>query len=512
MKVIKNNILKSLLIFCSIFSTAISAQDKADQRPNFIFIIADDMRWDAMSHVQKEQGGKTRFPWLKTPHLDALAAEGVRFKNAMVATAVCSPSRAEYLTGRYGHFNGVANNGTHFPVDNVTYATLLKEEGYKTGYVGKWHMNNQKERPGFDYSASFTGQGKYEDCFFLIDGVKTKKKGWVDDVSTDFAIDFIKKDHGKPFALAVGFKTPHIPFIPPTRNKDLYAGEKVGPVPNFYNTAIYRPEPGATEFSEREKTLLKRGMLKTSPRVEQPLWALDYFRCITSIDENVGRIIASLEENGLMENTVVIFTSDNGYYMGEHGLGDFRGDKRSAYEEGLRVPMLVRYPKQMKTGSVSEELVLNIDLVPSLLELAGVEIPEEIQGESWAPVLTNKKAIVREGFFYEYFFENKFGETPTVLAYRTKNEKIIKYPDHQEWVELYDLQKDPFEINNLANSGKHKKLLKRMEAGFEKEKKAVGYLLPEYADKPWPDDYNFVRKKMNYPWLSPERNKEVNEE
>ena len=174
--------------------------------------------------------------------------------------------------------------------------------------------------------------------------------------------------------------------------------------------------------------------------------------------------------------------------------------------------MLVRYPKQLKKGSVSDELVLNIDLVPSLLDLAGVEIPKEIQGVSWASVLTKKKAKVREGFFYEYFFENKFAETPTVLAYRTKNEKIIKYPDHPEWVELYDLQKDPFETNNLVNSDTHKKLLKRMEAGFEKEKKAVGYLLPEYADKPWPDDYKFVRKKMNYPWLSPERIKEVKEE
>lgn len=503
--------MKSVLLFCCLFSSTIFSQDKTkDERPNFIFIIADDMRWDAMSFVQKQQGEKARFPWMKTPHLDALAAESMNFQNAMVATAVCSPSRAEYLTGRYGHFNGVASNQIHFPVDNITYATELKKAGYETGYIGKWHMKNQKERPGFDYSASFTGQGHYEDWFFLINGVKTKTEGWIDDVSTDFAIDFINKDHDKPFALSVGFKTPHIPFIPPARAKNRFAGEKVGSVPNFYNTAIYRPEVGQTEFSDREKVLLKRGMLKTAPREEQPNWALDYFRCISAIDENIGRLMATLEQSGLAENTVVIFTSDNGYFMGEHGLGDFRGDKRSAYEESLRVPMLVRYPKKMPKAATSDELVLNIDLAPTLLDFAGVEIPKEIQGLSWAPLLTDKNATFREGFFYEYFFENKFAETPTILAYRTKNKKIVKYPDHQEWIELYDLEKDPYETKNLVKSSKHKKMLKKMEKAYEKEKKAVGYLFPDYAEKPWPDDYEFTRKSMNQPWLNSNKNKKVN--
>ncbi len=486
-----------------LFSMSMRAQEKSkDTRPNFIFIIADDMRWDAMSIVQEEQGDQARFPWLKTPNLDALASESMRFKNAMVATSVCSPSRAEYLTGRYGHFNGVASNQIHFPLDNVTYATLLKEAGYSTAYIGKWHMKNQKERPGFDYSASYTGQGKYEDWFFLIDGVKTKTEGWIDDVSTDFAIEYINRDHKQPFVMVVGFKTPHIPFIPPARNKDLYAGEKIGPVPNFYNEAIFKPKVSDSVFSRRKRMLLRRGMLDTAPREEQPLWALDYFRCISAIDENVGRLMATLQENGLAENTVVIFTSDNGYYMGEHGLGDFRGDKRSAYEEALRVPLLVRYPKKMAKASISEELVLNIDLAPTLLDFAGIKIPEEIQGMSWAPLLTNKDAKFREGFFYEYFFENKFAETPTILAYRTKTKKIIKYPENEDWTELYDLVADPFETKNLVSSPKHKSLLSSMEKAFEKEKKATGYLVPEYAEKPWPEDYKFVRKKQNYPWLN----------
>ncbi len=426
-KTITKITLKSAFLFLCLFSTAILAQEKStESRPNILFIITDDMRWDAMGFVQKDQGEKARFPWFKTPNLDNLASESMNFKNAMVATSVCSPSRAEFLTGRYGHFNGVANNQINFPIDNVTYATLLKEAGYTTGYIGKWHMKNQKERPGFDYYSSFTGQGRYEDWHFLVNGVETKTKGWIDDVSTNFAIDYIKKDHKQPFVLAVGFKSPHIPFIPPARAKDRFAGEKIGPVPNFYNEAIFKAKVKDSISSERVRMLLSRNMIEDSPREEQPLWALDYFRCISAIDDNIGRLMAALQEKGLDENTVVIFTSDNGYYMGEHGLGDYRGDKRSAYEEGLRIPFLVRYPKIMAKASISEELVLNIDLVPTLLDFAGVKIPKEIQGISWAPLLTDKNAAFREGFFYEYFFENKFSETPTILAYRTKTKKIIK--------------------------------------------------------------------------------------
>jgi arylsulfatase A-like enzyme len=310
MKTITKTSIKSIFLFLCLYSMAIFSQEQsAESRPNFIFIITDDMRWDAMGVVQEEQGEKARFPWLKTPHLDQLASESTRFQNAMVATSVCSPSRAEYLTGRYGHFNGVANNQIHFPADNVTYATELKKAGYTTGYIGKWHMQNQVERPGFDYSASYIGQGQYEDWFFLINGVKTKTEGWIDDVSTDFAIDFISKDHEKPFALALGFKTPHIPFIPPARAKDRFAGEKVGPVPNFYHEAIFKAKFRDSLSSERVRMLISRNMIEDRPREEQPTWALDYFRCISAIDENVGRLMDVLKEKGLDENTGRVFAS-----------------------------------------------------------------------------------------------------------------------------------------------------------------------------------------------------------
>ncbi len=472
----------------AVFANPAQAQGQSTQdRPNFLFIITDDMRWDAMSVVQREQGERGRFPWFQTPNLDRLASEGVRFRNAMVATAVCSPSRAEFLTGRYGHYNGVASNQIHFPVENATWASHLQTAGYNTAYVGKWHMGNQNVRPGFDYFASYTGQGKYEDWFFLIDGVKTATKGWIDDVSTDFAIDFMKRDRDEPFALALGYKTPHIPFIPPARANKRYLGEKVGSAPNFHDNAPFLLSPEARH--------------EPATRAEQPLWAIDYFQCISAMDENIGRLLDALDEQGLAENTVVAFTSDNGYYLGEHGLGDYMGDKRSPYEEAMRVPMLVRYPNGNAAGTVSDALTLNIDLAPTLLDMAGVAIPDEIQGQSWAKLLSKPNSKFRKGFFYEYFFETKFSENPTMLAYRTKDAKLIKYPGHDNWTELFDLKNDPYERKNLTSSPEHRSLLKRMEKAYETEKEAVGYHVPDYADPVEPHGTLPTRKKLHYHWL-----------
>lgn len=479
-----------LFAFILLIVFRFNAIGEADTRPNFLFIIADDMRWDAMSVVQAEQGEDGRFHWFKTPHLDRLASEGVRFRNAMVVTALCSPSRAQFLTGRYGHYNGVANNQVHFPVENETWATHLQAAGYNTAYIGKWHMQNQQKRPGFDYFASYTGQGKYDDWFFLIDGVRTATKGWVDDVATDFAIDFMKRDRDEPFAVALGYKAPHVPFIPPARAKERYLGEKLRPAPNFHDDAPYILSPEARQ--------------EPAERHEQPLWAIDYFQCVSAIDENVGRILDALDEEGLADNTVVVFTSDNGYYFGEHALGDYMGDKRAPYEEALRVPMLVRYPKLADGGTLSDALALNIDLAPTLLDMAGLPIPNEMQGKSWAKLLSKPNAKIRKGFFYEYFFERKFSENPTMLAYRTEDSKIIKYPGHEEWTELFDLKKDPYERENLARSPEHRSFLKRMEKAFEAEKKAVGYHVPDSADPVEPHGVLPTRKKLRYHWLDRE--------
>jgi arylsulfatase A-like enzyme len=464
-----------LLVPALLFARSAGATEAPELRPNFLFVYTDDQRWDALSVVQKEQGDRARFPWFRTPHMDRLAAEGVRFRNAFVVNSLCSPSRACFLTGRYSHLNGVANNHTAFPTDSVTHATLLRAAGYTTGYVGKWHMDGQTgPRPGFDYSASFIGQGRYVDCPFQLDGVATPTKGWVDDRATDFAIEFLKKNRAAPFALVVGFKACHGPFDPPERAKERFAGVVAKPAPNRGAPAIYR---GVAAEQAKPKAKAK-AKAAPNPEAQRAGVSLNYFRCISAADDNLGRLLAALDELGLAENTAVIFTSDNGYYLGEHGLGD----KRSAYEESLRIPLLVRYPKLAGKGRVVDEMALNIDLAPTLLDFAGVAVPKEMQGRSWRPLLEDRATDWRKAWFYEYFWERNYA-IPTVLAVRTETAKLIRYPGHDEWTEVFDLKADPYETKNLAADPAHKELRAQLEAEFERQQKAVGFRVPPYADE-----------------------------
>ena len=441
-----------------VFVIPLSLADGAPVKPNFVFVLTDDQRWDALSVVQHEQGDRGRFPWFQTPNMDRLAAEGTRFRNAFVVNSLCAPSRTCFLTGRYSHLNGVANNHTPFPTNNVTHATLLRAAGYVTGYIGKWHMGVQRgQRPGFDYSASFIGQGHYEDCPFQINGVATPTKGWVDDVSTDFAIEFIKKNKGKPFSLTIGYKSPHGPFTPPERAKDRFANAVIRPVPNMETPAAFK---------------------KNQP-VGRNRLNLNYFRCISAVYDDLGRLLATLNELSLAENTVVFFASDNGYYLGEHGLGD----KRSAYDESMRIPFVVRYPKLGVHDKTVDEMVLNIDLAPTLLDFAGLPVPKEIQGRSLRPLVEGKFVSWRKAWFYEYFFEHNF-PTPPILAVRTDTAKLIQYPGHDDWTELFDLKADPYEMKNLMGDPAHKKLLAQMKREFDRQAKAVQFKVPDYADQP----------------------------
>jgi N-acetylglucosamine-6-sulfatase len=208
-----------------IILACVSLHAAAPRKPNFLFIYTDDQRWDAMGVVQREHGDKARFPWFKTPAMDRIAAEGIRFRNAFVTLSLCAPSRAVFMTGRYNHLNGVANNQTYFPENSVTHATTIKPAGYMTAYIGKWHMGGQRgKRAGFDYSASFIGQGKYFDCPFEIDGKQVTTTGWVDDVSTDYAIEFLKKHRAQPFSRVMGYYWCHGPFDPPEGAKNRFVG------------------------------------------------------------------------------------------------------------------------------------------------------------------------------------------------------------------------------------------------------------------------------------------------
>jgi arylsulfatase A-like enzyme len=434
-------------------------------RPNFLFLYTDDQRWDALSVVQKEQGERGRFPWFQTPNMDRVAAEGVRFRNAFVTLSLCAPSRACFLTGRYNHFNGIASNFRPFPADNVTHATLLRAAGYTTAYIGKWHMDSQRERPGFDFHASFIGHARYVDPPFIVDGTNVATKGWIDDISTDYAIDFMRrqKGTGRPWSMVVGYKAPHGPFDPPARLKDKFAGENARAVPNLDSPAPYREAPGAAPKLNADGTVPVN---------------LNYFRCIAGVDENVGRLLKTLEELGIADDTVIIYTSDNGFYLGEHRLGD----KRSAYDESLRIPFLVRYPRLGVKGRLVDEMVLNIDLAPTLLDFAGVAAPKEMQGRSWRSLLTGPAADWRRSFFYEYFWERQKGSPPTHTAVRTVTAKLIKYPGHDEWTELFNLAADPYETKNLFNDPASAALRRELEAEYEKQRQAVGYVVPAYAE------------------------------
>ena len=446
----------------------------AAPKPNFLFIVTDDQSYDALSLVQREQGDKGRFPWLRTPNLDKLAEQGVRFRSAFVLNSLCSPSRAANLTGLYNHEpgNGIASNFRPFPPRNTTHATLLRKAGYTTAYVGKWHMGGQKARPGFDHFASYIAHGRYHDCPFLVDGRQTPTKGWVDDVATDYAIDFVRKQKGsgKPWSMVLGYKTPHGPWEPPARAKDLYAGEVARTVPNVHTPPIYLGLE-----NQREKAA--RPVPPTLPT------NLDYFRCVTAMDECVGRLLAALDESGFTSNTVVIFTSDNGVYLGAHATGD----KRSAYDESLRVPLLVRYPPlgDAARGRVVDEMVLNLDLAPTLLDFAGVPVPEAMQGQSWRPLLTGESIPWRKSWFYEYFAENQQGaRVPDITAVRTADAKLIKYPGHKQWTELFDLKADPYEIRNLIDDPAAAGLKEKMFAEHDRLARELGYRVPDFVDRP----------------------------
>ncbi len=447
---------KTLVVFCC---GVLAAQAAA--APNFLILITDDQRWDALGVVQQEQGERARFPWFETPNLDRLAREGVRFRNAFATTSLCAPSRAGILTGRHAHAAGVTDNFTPFPASTPTYASLLREAGYTTGYIGKWHMGTQAERPGFDEVASYIGFGRYFGAEFLVNGRKEVKDRWIDDAATDYAVDFLKKYRDRPFALVVGFKAPHDPQTPAERHRHLYEGAEARAAANENVAAPYR------------------NLFRLPEKVGTPEKLLNYFRCLAGVDENVGRLLDTLDELGLSENTVVIFMSDNGYYLGERHLLD----KRTAYEESIRIPLLIRAPSPAGRGKVEDRLVLNIDLAPTILDLTGLSTPASVQGRSLRPLLDNRPpADWRDGFFYRYHYDATYPYAVGVAAVRTTDAKLIRYPGREDWTEVFDLRTDPFELRNLARDPQAAGLRRKLEEQFVRLGEEAGVDLASLND------------------------------
>lgn len=412
-------------------------------RPNLVFILIDDLRWNGV--------GYAGHPFVKTPNIDRIAREGVVFRNAFVTTPLCSPSRGSYLTGQYVRTHGVKNNNDNAALSHklVTYPKLLHDAGYETAYVGKWHMGtDDSPRPGFDRWVSFRGQGVYVDPPLNVDGQAVKREGYMTDLLSGYAVDFLQKKRDKPFSLYLAHKAVHGPFTPAPRHASLFANDAVVRTANTKDTLEGKPMLRRPVQPPMPAAATKKGGAQAPGGPNDEL-IRNQMRCLTSIDEGVGRILAALEETRALDNTLVVFTSDNGYFWGEHGLGD----KRAAYEESIRIPMTARFPKRIRPGSVSEEMVLNVDIAPTMLEAAMVPVPKQMQGRSLLGPMSGKAGNWRKSFLSEYYMEPQFGRVATWEAVRTARWKYIHYPELQNMDEFYDLEADPGEMKNLIAGG-----------------------------------------------------------
>ncbi len=424
-----------------------------EKRPNIIFILTDDHRYDALSFMNH--------PFLKTPNLDRIASEGVVFENAFVTTSLCSPSRASFLTGQYAHTHGVVNNFKKWSGDNISFMELLKSSGYDTAFIGKWHMSGESlpEVRGIDHFITFTrngGQGVYFDCPLYIDGVRTERPGkYINEDLTDFALDYIDEERDNPFCLFLSHKAVHLAFKPPKHLDNLYDGVDLK-LPPESNPFI--------PFTDNHAFLGALMPLGTMYR--------NYCETVVSVDEQVGRVLAALDNLGIADDTIIIYAGDNGFFWGEHGLFD----KRYAYEESIRIPFLMRYPRLAGARGRRSQMVLNIDLAPTLLDLAGVEIPDNMQGQSLVSAMQSPTAASRESWLYEYFPEFPT-HVPGMTAVRTNRYKYTEYQNRIRPPELYDLEEDPKEMSNLLqqDSTKNRQLKLKLKQELERLKAKTGY-------------------------------------
>ncbi len=432
----------TLLLLLTFSLCSLRAEDAA--RPNIVFVLVDDLRWDAL--------GCMGHPVAKTPNIDRIAKEGVLFKNFFVSIPLCAPSRSSFLTGQYAHKTGIIDNSNRSTTSHqlVTFPRLLHDGGYDSGYVGKWHMgNDSSRRPGFDYWVCLPGQGAYESPMMNVNGKDEKVPGYVTDIINEHAVKFIKQEHKKPFVLYVAHKAVHGPFFPAERHKNLYANARFPVPPNIKDSLEGKPALTSESDTERKKKKNREKLGMKEGKVSEK-GAIQQLQCLAAIDDGVGEIFKALKETKQLDNTIIVFSSDNGYFWGEHGLGD----KRWAYEESIRDPLLIRYPKLIKAGTTLDQLVMNIDVAPTFLDLAGVSIPKNIQGRSLLPLFKDKKVEWRASLLTEYFREKMYPRTPTWQAVRTSDWKLIHYTDVQDMDELYDLKDDPYEMKNLIKDPK----------------------------------------------------------
>lgn len=485
--------LRSLVLFVLLLSSTLCSA--ADQ-PNILFIMSDDHAFQAMSCY----GSKVN----KTPNLDRIANEGMRFDRCYVTNSICGPCRAVILTGKYSHLNGFERNGRTFDGSQQTVAKLLQKSGYQTAVVGKWHLRSVPT--GFDYFNVLIGQGPYYNPPMKTAGENgepkvTKHTGYTTDIITDHALDWLnkKRDPDKPFFLMYQHKAPHRNWQPGPKYLTKYDDVEIPEPPTLFDDYATRADPARQQKMTIEKDLKARDLkLEKAQRgltaSQQEVWdaaygpknaafhrmnlqgkdlirwkyqryVKDYLRCVDSVDENVGRVLDRLDELGIAENTIVIYTSDQGWYLGDHGWFD----KRWMYEESFRTPLIVRWPKKIKPGSVCTQMAMNLDFAETFLEAAGAPIPTDMQGASLVPLMEGKQPVDwRTAMYYHYYEFPGAHSVARHYGIRTDRYKLIHYYPHDgnptmdQW-ELFDLQQDPDELQNIYSKAEHKERIAELK-------------------------------------------------
>ena len=493
----------SLLLAASTAFPALAATEPPQtRRPNIVWIFSDDHATQAIGAY----GGRLQ-ALNPTPNIDRLAAEGMRFDRSYVENSICSPSRATLLTGKLSHKHGVRFiEGVDFDWRQFLFPEALRQAGYRTALIGKIHLEGNPR--GFDHWEVLGGQGTYRNPVLRSERGQEKHRGYVSDIITDRSIDWMKEQKDGPFLLMIHHKAPHRLFVPAERHMALYEDVRIPEPENLFDDYATRGaaarlqessiakdmglcgdlkaidadftfegfDPGEEvgekgQFAARRKWFAENKDKLTGRdlvRWKYQTYLKDFLRCVKGVDEGVGKVLQALKDAGLEENTVVIYSSDQGFFLGEHGWFD----KRFMYEESFRTPLIVRWPGVVRPGSVNGDLVQNIDWAPTFLDMGGVDVPAEIQGKSLVPLLRGTTPTDwRQSLYYHYY---EFPGTHSIRRHEgvaTKEYKLIRFygegvPGGEEW-ELYDLRSDPSEMNNLAGNSKYESVFKTLHAELQ---------------------------------------------
>jgi len=478
----------ALLLSGSALGQSAEAAQQA-KRPNIIFIFTDDHGSQAISAYGSQIN--------ETPNIDRIAESGMLFENCFVTNSICAPSRAVILTGKHSHINGQTTNAHRFDGSQTTFPKLLREGGYETAMIGKWHLKS--DPTGFDYWDVLIGQGPYYNPTMIRNGERVKRTGYTTDIITDLALDWLEdgRDPEKPFLLMCQHKAPHRNWQPAPRHLHLYDDVEIPEPPTLVDdwsgkgTAAAQQEMTIADHMFPSDLKLQPPRNLNEEQLEQwnaaygpkneafreadlqgkdlvrwkyQRYVKDYLRCVKAVDENIGRMLDWLDESGLAENTIVIYSSDQGWFLGEHGWYD----KRWMYEESLRMPLIVRWPSVTPPGSRSEALVQNLDFAPTFLDIAGVSVPDAMQGRSLVPLLDGTTPDDwRDSLYYHYYEYPAVHSVRRHYGVRTKRYKLIHFYHLGEW-ELYDLQKDPDEVNNVYGDPEYAEVTQRLKAELER--------------------------------------------